>query len=297
MTGVGLARAFSMRVSLTMIRRRVRSGFPTSDGIAAKGNPRHWRLFASLPIAALGCWLAMTVWVQAIVPVPLSLEFLSSKADVVLLARTIGVQEKGGREAILGVFPVRTTRFQVIASVKPLSEKDPTKPAYAKDAFFELDEFAKDEPRPQDSSILLLYLTKKSEVGFRSPLGEFAGEFRRAPGPPADGRLMVQNLVSNRALWGNQPGQTLWGPTTFPREVAESYLTAYLRERNGSSRADSVRTGTAGFIGKVSKRPNDHDQVEDILKFGDEPCQPRPVPAELLLAATHAWLAAHPHHP
>ncbi len=200
----------------------------------------------------------------------LSLDQLTTHADAIFLGRVTDIETRKGKAGTFGVFPARVTSFEVLESLKDTPKKGD---------IYDVTEFVPLVSPLKKGEIVLWYLTAASETGFKSPVGELSGDFRsRAPNSDTRNfelsRLWVQNLNDNRGLWSNQ--ERLWNDALFPKTVAADYLANYLKGREPH----------------LSKYPEKlREKVDALLAYGDERCQPRPVPMELLLAASRARLS------
>lgn len=204
-----------------------------------------------------------------------SLERLIADADLAF----VGVAQQTLKvERSVGKLPAHVTSFllKVVLKDGPKNKVHPGQEITVR-------QFAHHRIATADAETVLWYLKAKGSLqnSFSSPVGRFAGDFRRVEVKASDeavSTLMVQNQLGNRGLWSNQEGGKLWNNTTFKRSVAEDYLDKYLQEEFPTLKASDPK----GF----------EDRVKRILDVGEYPCKPKPIPLELLLAATHARLSA-----
>jgi len=188
----------------------------------------------------------------------LSIEQLTTKASAIFVAEVIEMKELPGKG-----LPVRQTTFRIKTSLLP-EPKEGDK--------FSVKEFSPQATSVEAGELVLWYLGEKSDRDFRRPLGDDIGDFRRVSDPD-DPDLLVKNFSENRGLWSNQA--KLWNDTTFRRKKAGEYLSSYLQANYQELAKDSTAL---------------KHRVERTLALGDEPCQPRALPLEFVLAATHARL-------
>ena len=99
----------------------------------------------------------------------------------------------------------------------------------------------------------LLFLGDTSAAGFDVIIGEKAGYFRIVDDPEHPDLVMVQNLNQNQRLWSDK----LWSDLIDENEVRA--MLEFLRS---------------------------DDQVDFIMEeYGSRPCEPRPIPLDLVRAA------------
>lgn len=193
----------------------------------------------------------------------LSLHQLIRDADFVFVGKATPLHNHttlGG-----GALPARVTQFLIHTSLKG---------GLREGSQLFVKQFPPHSAPTQPDEIVLWYLKREPNVNeaFASPVGKYSGDFRVVLSEPTKGVLMVQNRVENRGLWSNLPDGRLWNDT-FKRSIAKEYLKNYLTKAYPT----------------LAQDPEAFDRrLYDILAFGDAPCKPRPLPLELLLAATHA---------
>lgn len=119
-------------------------------------------------------------------------------------------------------------------------------------------------PGVREGEEILWFLDSASANNLDAFVVDYAADFRISPDLRDSGKSykVAISLAQNRGLWGDR----LWTPTLKREEVRE-YLEKLVKDSKLSA-----------------------ERRDDILNVGDNPCQPRPLPLELLLAAIHVRL-------
>jgi hypothetical protein len=182
---------------------------------------------------------------------PVSLEELVAEADTIFIGRVLFGKQLPASEGASRVLPTRVTTFHVVQSLKGEAEAE---------SEFQLKEFAPVSTYFKSGALVMLFLPPKSKAGFQSP--GLSGYFRVTESESNSNVLVAQNLSENRGLWSNK--DRLWGER-FPKKIAQQSLS--------------------------EKYQYSRHKIQEVLAFGDLPCKPRPIPLELLVAATRAGLS------
>jgi hypothetical protein len=200
---------------------------------------------------------------------PLSLEQLILDADAIFVGKATPVEKFRGHQPTLGGLPARLTRFEILEAFKG-------KPQTVK--YFFVKQFPV-HSTPVDLGETVLWYMKDGSADklFSSPIGGSSGDFRRVSDESDSTQFLVMNYDENKGLWSNRDDGKLWNTTTFKRNIAQEYLDTYLPKHYSSLAGDPKKLG---------------QRESEILNIGELPCRSRAIPIELLLAATHARLAA-----
>ncbi len=195
-------------------------------------------------------------------PNPKSLDDLILGSDRIVYGTIHTKTDLSATQSPTGL-PTRRIRIAVMEALK-------LPPAEAKELL--LDYVLTDAPAVLEGESVLWYLDRTTN-GLAAFFGEESGDFRRVS-RDEDSPLFL-NGAENKGLWGNIPKAKLWNGSTFNRQTAHDFLTDYFR-----------RTDPVLFANTEALK----DRKNEILEVGDEPCRPRAIPLETLLAATHARL-------
>lgn len=202
-------------------------------------------------------------------PVGFSLERMIDEAEYIFVANVADVRPGFHKKLIENEkvpVPVRLIRFELekfelgklklgkFHSDKRYVFKGPS----LTDKHFKITQDDQAAVAVEEQKTLLLYLDKPTKSEYRYPVGDLSGYFKVETDQKDTRYRVAINLVGNRGLWSNEPNTKLWSQS-IRRPLAEEFVRA-------------------------------NDIPESRLLLGDERCQPRAVPLELLLAATYAKL-------